>query len=99
MTIDKQAHEAAIDHGLWIAPDDDETNYQAFVAGYLRGHSDSGVEATSARDEYEAEIASLRAKLAAVPVEEIEFAATQHRYAGYLAESKTIDRWLAGLEK
>ena len=62
--IERQAREAAIDHGMWLAPDDDETNYQAFVAGYLRGYSDRGVEATTARDEYEKEIATLRARVA-----------------------------------
>lgn len=62
--IGKRAREAAIDHGMWLAPDDDETNYQAFVAGYLRGYSDRGVEATAARDEYEKEIATLRARVA-----------------------------------
>ncbi len=61
--IGKQAREAAIDHGMWLAPDDDETNYQAFVAGYLRGYSDRGVEATAARDEYEKEIATLHARV------------------------------------
>ena len=50
--LQQRAHEAAIDHGMWLAPDDDETNYEAFVAGYLRGYSDRGVEATNARDEY-----------------------------------------------
>lgn len=62
--IGKRAREAAIDHGMWLAPDDDETNYQAFVAGYLRGYSDRGVEATAARDEYEKELATLRARVA-----------------------------------
>ena len=38
--MEQRAHDAAIDHGMWLAPDDDETNYQAFVAGYLRGYSD-----------------------------------------------------------
>lgn len=42
-TLQQRAHEAAIDHGMWLAPDDDETNYQAFVAGYYRGWSDKGV--------------------------------------------------------
>ena len=70
-TLQQRAHEAAIDHGMWLAPDDDETNYEAFVAGYLRGYSDRGVEATNARDEYLAaaalrdkEIAALLAKVA-----------------------------------
>lgn len=49
----RKAREAAIDHGLWLAPDDDETNYQAFVAGYLRGHSDMAAETTNALDEVE----------------------------------------------
>ena len=69
--LQQRAHDAAIDHGMWLAPDDDETNYEAFVAGYLRGHSDRGVEATNARDEYLAaaalrdkEIATLRARVA-----------------------------------
>ena len=69
--LQQRAHEAAIDHGMWLAPDDDETNYEAFVAGYLRGYSDRGVEATNARDEYLAaaalrdkEIATLRARVA-----------------------------------
>jgi hypothetical protein len=35
--MQKRAHEAAIDHGLWLAPDDDETNYQSYVAGFLEG--------------------------------------------------------------
>ena len=67
--LQQRAHEAAIDHGMWLAPDDDETNYEAFVAGYLRGYSDRGVEATNARDEYLAaatlrdkEIAALKAR-------------------------------------
>ena len=69
--LQQRAHDAAIDHGMWLAPDDDETNYEAFVAGYLRGYSDRGVEATNARDEYLAaaalrdkEIATLRARVA-----------------------------------
>lgn len=69
--LEQKAREAAIDHGLWLAPDDDETNYEAFVAGYLRGYSDRGVEATNARDEYLAaatardkEIEELRARVA-----------------------------------
>lgn len=95
-TLGKQAHEAAIDHGLWLAPDDDETNYQAFVAGYLRGHTDRGVEATTARDEYDAEIASLRAKLEAVPVEEIR---TSRQTIANERELDAIDRWLATVTK
>lgn len=70
--LQQRAHDAAIDHGMWLAPDDDETNYEAFVAGYLRGYSDRGVEATNARDEYRAaaelrdkEIEALRKDLAA----------------------------------
>ena len=101
-TLDK-AREAAIDHGMWLAPDDDETNYQAFVAGYLRGYVDRGVEATNARDEQDAEIASLRAKLAAVPNKEIQWAANFLRVTGTSPLAKdianAIDRWLAGLAK
>ena len=94
-TLDQQAREAALDHGMWLAPDDDETNYQAFVAGYLRGYSDRGVEATTARDEYEKEIATLRAKLEAVPVEEIKRATGE---CG-LKDAVAIITWLAGLRK
>lgn len=50
-TLEQKAREAAIDHGMWLAPDDDETNYQAFVAGYLRGHSDMAADTTNALDE------------------------------------------------
>lgn len=50
-TLEQKAREAAIDHGLWLAPDDDETNYQAFVAGYLRGHSDMAADTTNVLDE------------------------------------------------
>lgn len=100
--IGNRAHEAAIDHGMWLAPDDDETNYQAFVAGYLRGYSDRGVEATAARDEYEKELATLRArvaelevKLAAVPVKEIELILDGLNSSG---DSAFVDHWLAGLK-
>ena len=41
--LEREAREAAIDHGMWLAPDDDETNYEAFAAGYYRGWSDKGV--------------------------------------------------------
>ena len=101
-TLGKQAHEAAIDHGLWLAPDDDETNYQAFVAGYLRGHTDRGVEATTARDEYDAEIASLRAKLAAVPDGALSLATASLRSHGLQTLSDAageIDGWLATVTK
>lgn len=43
--LERKAREAAIDHGMWLAPDDNETNYQAFVAGYYRGWSDKGAYA------------------------------------------------------
>ena len=69
--LQQRAHEAAIDHGMWLAPDDDETNYEAFVAGYLRGYSDRGVEATNARDEYLAalaKVAELEETLSHVPM-------------------------------
>lgn len=61
--LEREAREAAVDHGEWLEADADETNYEAFVAGYLRGYSDRGVEATASRDEYEQEIERLRAKL------------------------------------
>ena len=51
--MEQRAHDAAIDHGMWLAPDDDETNYQAFVAGYYRGWSDKGVEVGNELDTHE----------------------------------------------
>lgn len=63
----QEAKEAAIDHGMWLAPDDDETNAESFVAGYFRGWSDKGVEiekadlaAATAREK---EIEELRAEV------------------------------------
>ena len=138
----QEAKEAAIDHGMWLAPDDDETNAESFVAGYFRGWSDKGVEiekadlaaATAREKEIEelktktallevernamlvvltdykradreayAEIASLRAKLEAVPVEEItearNFLRTIGRTMKAYAVTDTIDRWLATVTK
>lgn len=65
--IERQAREAAIDHGMWLAPDDNETNYQAFIAGYYRGWSDKGAEIAkadlAAAKPREKEIAELRAEV------------------------------------
>ena len=93
--LQQRAHEAAIDHGMWLAPDDDETNYEAFVAGYLRGYSDRGVEATNARDEYLAaatlrdkEIAALLAKVAELEADASAVAIQEKRMYLSLPETK-----------
>ena len=93
--LQQRAHEAAIDHGMWLAPDDDETNYEAFVAGYLRGYSDRGVEATNARDEYLAaaalrdkEIEALLAKVAELEADASAVAIQEKRMYLSLPETK-----------
>ena len=93
--MEQRAHDAAIDHGMWLAPDDDETNYEAFVAGYLRGYSDRGVEATNARDEYLAaatlrdkEIEALLAKVAELEADASAVAIQEKRMYLSLPETK-----------
>lgn len=33
--LERKVREAALDHGEWLEADHDETNYDAYVAGYL----------------------------------------------------------------
>lgn len=51
--LERKVREAALDHGEWLEADHDETNYDAYVAGYL-----------AAATLREKEIATLRARVA-----------------------------------
>lgn len=64
-TVEQAAIEAAIDHGEWLEADADETNFDAYVAGYKAGHAAAMREPLWVlREEHESEVADLRAKLA-----------------------------------
>ena len=90
--LERKVREAALDHGEWLEADHDETNYDAYVAGYLAAATLREKEIATLR----ARVAELSAKLEAVPVEEMKAIVEWELGLDYPCEaSAAIDRWLA----
>ena len=90
--LQKEAREAADD---WM-----ETLPESGDLGNTETHVDDAYEAgyLAAAEPREKEIASLRAKLEAVPVKEIQRASWWHGAGGRIKDALAIDRWLAGMK-
>jgi len=70
MTVEEKAREAAVEHGEWLEADADETNLDAYVAGYLSGHAaglaEGREEAIAALSKDAIEVVCLRGEVAEI---------------------------------